>query len=355
MSKIAIIGAGKTGRGFIARLLREAGREILFVDKDGTLVQSLNEAGQFTVRFFGDVREPMTIANYKAVTWENADFSDVELIFTAVCGENLADVGMRLRETLLRDKRYYAIACENAADPAKTLSAAIGMENVFASEATVFCTTIENGGLHIHSENYPYLQCNAALLPGCAPDIPGIRLTPDFGSLLTRKLFTYNAASCIIAYIGALKGYTSYGDAANDPDILRLLDKNYAVTNRVMCRKFGLSMEEQTEFAALSKRKFCDRTIADTIARNAREPHRKLGGAERIIAPIKLMREYGEDAFVLEMTAAAAILYDGEGETKWREIKIQKTNEEILTDICGLEKDGVIYKNILNFIKEFSR
>ncbi len=355
MNKIAVIGAGKTGRGFVARLLREAGREILFMDKDAELVRALNEEEKFTVRFFGDVREPMQITNYKAVTWENADFSDVELIFTAVCGENLKDVGAALREKLLPDKRYYVIACENATDPAKTLSSVIDMENVFASEATVFCTTIENGGLHIHSENYPYLQCNAALLPGCAPGIEGIRLIADFGSLLTRKLFTYNAASCIIAYIGALKGYTSYGDAANDPEILELLDKNYAVTNRVMCRKFGLSEAEQAEFSALSKRKFCDRTIADTIARNAREPHRKLGGEERIIGPIKLMREYGEDAFALEMTAAAAILYDSEDEIKWREIKKQKTNEGILTDICGLDKDGIIYKNILNFIKEFSR
>ena len=35
MSKIIVIGAGKTGRGFIGRLLQEAGKEIVFIDKNG--------------------------------------------------------------------------------------------------------------------------------------------------------------------------------------------------------------------------------------------------------------------------------------------------------------------------------
>ena len=33
MSKIVVVGAGKTGRGFIARLLQEASEEVIFIDK----------------------------------------------------------------------------------------------------------------------------------------------------------------------------------------------------------------------------------------------------------------------------------------------------------------------------------
>lgn len=43
MSKIVIVGAGKTGRGFIARLLREAQEEIIFIDKNEELVNRLNQ------------------------------------------------------------------------------------------------------------------------------------------------------------------------------------------------------------------------------------------------------------------------------------------------------------------------
>ena len=102
----------------------------------------------------------------------------------------------------------------------------------------------------------------------------------------------------------------------------------------------------------MSKAKFCDRTIVDTVARNARDPQRKLGAAERIIGPIKLLHKYGEDASVLERTAACAILYDNDGEDAWRAIKAEKTNEQILTDICGLEKEDVIYQNIVKYLEE---
>ena len=41
MSKIAVIGAGKTGRGFLARLLQEAQEEIILIDKNAELVEQL--------------------------------------------------------------------------------------------------------------------------------------------------------------------------------------------------------------------------------------------------------------------------------------------------------------------------
>lgn len=292
--------------------------------------------------------------HFQAYTWENASLEDAELIFVSVGGQNLKDVGESLAPLLENEKHYYIITGENASHPSETLRAAIGRENISVSEATVFCTTIEDGSLDINSENYPYLQCDADLLEGYVPEAGTIRPLHQFSNFLTRKLFTYNAASCVIAYLGWLKGYTNYADAANDKDILKLLDQNYAATNRVLCKEFGYEEEDQKEFAALSKRKFCDRTIVDTVARNARDPQRKLGPNERIIGPIKLFHKYGEDASVLEQTAAAAVLYDNEGEDAWKAVKSEKTNEQILTEICGLETDSEIFKNIMRYMQTFA-
>ena len=350
MSKIVVVGAGKTGRGFIARLLQEANEEVIFIDKDETLVNDLNVAGEFKVSFFGNVREAYQVSNFKACTWKNADLEDAELILVSVGGQNLKDVGESLSKLLKDEKHYYIITVENASHPSKTLREAIGKENISVSESTVFCTTIEDGGLNINSENYPYLQCDADLLEGYVPAAKTLKPIGNFSNFLTRKLYTYNAASCVIAYLGWKKGYSNYADAANDEEILELLDKNYEVTNRVLCKEFGYEEEDQKEFAALSKAKFCDRTIVDTVARNARDPQRKLGGAERIIGPIKLMHKYGEDASVLEQTAAAAILYDNDGEDAWRAIKAEKTDGQILTDICGLQENDVIYQNIVKYL-----
>ena len=352
MSKIVVVGAGKTGRGFIARLLQEAEKEVIFIDKNAELVEKLNSNGEFQVSFFGNVREAYKVNNFKAYTWENAELEDAELILVSVGGQNLKDVGASLAPLLNDEKHYYIITAENASHPSKTLKEAIGKDNISVSESTVFCTTIEDGGLDINSENYPYLQCDADLLEGYVPTAKTLKPIGDFSNFLTRKLYTYNAASCVIAYIGWKKGYSNYADAANDAEILELLDKNYEATNKVLCKEFGYEEADQREFAALSKAKFCDRTIVDTVARNARAPQRKLGAAERIIGPIKLLHKYGEDASVLERTAACAILYDNDGEDAWRAIKAEKTNEQILTDICGLEKEDVIYQNIVKYLEE---
>lgn len=346
MSKITVIGAGKTGRGFIGRLISESKLPFSFIDKDENLVKEL-EKGSFKVSFFGNVRDAVTVDNYKITTWENADLSDTELIFVSVCGGNLADVGKELSKRLSEDKTYYIITCENYSNPAGKLKESIGMDNVYVSEATVFCTTIEDKGIDISSENYPYLQCNAELLGGYIPEVKAVKPVGEFGNFLTRKLFTYNAASCIIAYLGWLNGYTDYAEAANDKKILELLDKNYEITNKVLCREFGYDEKDQAEFALLSRNKFTDRTISDTVARNAREPQRKLGSAERIIGPMTVIDKYDEDTSILVKTAAAMLLYDNDGEDEWRKIKSENTPGEILQSICGLEKGSRLYESIL--------
>lgn len=354
MRNVTVIGAGKTGRGFVARLMNESGVHVNFIDKNAALVDSLRADGSFEIAFFDGCRAPYTVSDFSVSTWETAGEID-ELIFVSVCGPNLKDVGAALKERLDPAKHYYIVTCENYSHPSRILREAIGTDNLSVSEATVFCTTIENGGNNISSENYPYLQCDADLLDGYDPEIAGVKPIAQFGNFLTRKLFTYNAASCVIAYLGWLRGYTDYGAAANDPEVLALLDRNYAVTNRVLCRAFGYDAEDQAEFAALSKAKFTDRTIADTIARNAREPQRKLGKEERIIGPLLVMNQYGEDATVLEMTVAAMLLYDNEGEDAWRAIKAEKTPTEILKEFCGLPEDSKTVSNILGYYEEFKR
>lgn len=338
MNRIAIIGAGKTGRGFIARLAAESGYNVDFVDKDASLVERLNAAGQFEIAYFGDVREKTVINGYAAYTWENADLSGAELIFVAVGGQNLADVGGMLGQKLPADAKCCVIACENASSPAGKLTKAMGRADVPVSEATVFCTTIEDGALDIASENYPYLQCDAARLMGRVPCVAAVKPVDNFGDFLTRKLYTYNAASCVISYLGALRGHSVYADAANDPVVLELLDYNYRQINAAMCAEFGYSPEDQDEFAMLSRVKFTSRAIKDTVERNARDVARKLAPGERIIGIMELISKHGADPAVMEMTAAAAILYADDA--KWQAYKAEHTYDEIIRRFCNVGDDA---------------
>lgn len=350
MSKAVVIGAGKTGRGFVGRLLKEANNDIIFIDKNEALVDRLNTEGHFSVAFFGNSRPAVTVDHYKAYTWDNADLEDATLIFVSVCAQNLADVGARLSQLLEDDKKYHIITCENASKPSATLKNAITGKQVAVSEATVFCTTIESDGYNMNSENYPYLQYNAELLEGYIPPVSSVKPIANFADFLTRKLYTYNAASCVIAYVGAVLGYTDYGEAANNPLVLALLDKNYEATNAAMCMRFGYDVQDQAEFAALSKAKFCDRTIVDTVVRNAREPHRKLGENERIIGAARLLRDCGQDSSVLELTAAAALLYEDTNDSAWTAWQKESGCTGILKTVCGLEETDEMYRNIVTYV-----
>ncbi len=341
--KITIIGAGKTGRGFLARLLQ--GNEITFIDKNAELVKNLNEQKTFNISYFGGKKPDAQISYKEAHTWESVKSIDAEVIFVSVGGSNLSDVGAELKKFVKSGQRI--IVCENASKPAKKLFDAIGIEGVLISESTVFCTTIEGEGININSEWYPYLQFDAEPMKNNLPEIENIKPIFEFGNFLTRKLFTYNSASCIIAYLGYQKGYSVYSDAANDSEILELLDKNYEIINECMCREYGYEREDQKEFALLSRDKFTDKTIVDTVLRNGREPQRKIGKTERVTGPLLLEAKYGFDTSVLEKTLAAMLLFTPEEETEWNKMLSEMGAKRVLTELAGLEENSEIFNRVL--------
>ena len=360
-TRAVIIGAGRTGRGFVARLLAEAHVPIAFLDRDAGLIRQLQQSENgYRVLFFGGEREPFTISGYKAGTWEDEEYArniltECELVFVSVGGSHLQEVGEQLKQYLPDERICRVITCENAVGPARTLREAIGKENVLISEAAVFCTTdtAGEGKLDIVSENYPYLPFDSGQLNGYRPLAQSIRPVSGFSDFLKRKIFTYNAASGIISYLGWLKGYRLYAEAANDPEILEKLDRNYAAANRVLCAEFGYDPDDQAEFSLLSRKKFTNRAIEDTIERNAREPLRKLGAEERIIGPIRLLGKYGEDTGVLEQAAAAAILYYERVEEEAVQKKKKLTPRQILREVSHLD-DEALTERILNWHRIFA-
>lgn len=349
MSKIIIIGAGKTGRGFLARLLKE--QDLYLIDNNTDLVEHLNQSKQIPIDFFGGKKPSLSVGICGAYDWDSVNselFSDAEVILVSVGGSNLCSVGAELKKYITKDARI--IVCENASAPAKKLYDAIGIDGLKIAESTVFCTTIEKekDSLAINSEWYPYLQFNGTVFEDFCQVPDGLKPVDNFDGFLDRKLYTYNSASCIIAYLGAFKGYTVYGDAANDPEILALLDRNYESINDCICKEYGYEAQDQKEFAQLSRDKFTDRTLVDTVARNAREPQRKLTYAERIVAPMLLQQKYRKDSSVLEKTLAAALLYTPPEETKWCSILEETGYEGVLQNICGLSESNPAYSRILH-------
>lgn len=339
--KIAIVGAGQTGRGFLARLLYgQAG--IAFFDRDVALIARLNARGSYAIRFF-DRSPEVRISGFKAYHTQDPRVSGVlpgcDLILTSIRGENGLEAGRWIAENA--PGGIPVVACENAVVPSETLGEPLSK---VAGSGAIFCTTVADGPLDILSEHYPFLHVGDCSASGVLARLRGFEAEPEFDTLMARKIFTYNTASGIIAYQGAALGIESYPEAANHPEIERELDEFYREVNAAISAEYGVELGAQETFAAFSKKKFQNRAIADTVARNATSPLRKLGAEERIIAPARLIQRRGGTAGPLIRTAAAALHYLGATEA---------SAPGVLKGTCDLVPGEPLYREILQaFLSE---
>lgn len=341
--KLVIIGAGKAGRGFLARLLYTQA-QITFIDDDLAVVEALREADSYTVRFF-DNAPADHISGYHALHISDPACSTslqvADAVFICVGAQNTPSAASWLKEVL--PKELPIIVCENAVDPASLA----GPFKDTAISGAVFCTTIEDGGLNIASENYPELHVSKKGLPPAIDALQGISSTDNFASLMLRKIYTYNGASAIIAYNGAYKGYEVYAEAASDPDIEALTNAFFPEINFALSAEFGIPLEAQTAFSKSADAKFHSFEIEDTIARNAAVPERKLGPEERIIAPAKLIDKHGGDPSPMFITAAAALIYMG--------IKTKSDAKDALLRISKLQETDAFIEPILSAYDRLSK
>lgn len=347
-----IIGAGKTGRGFLGRLLFEQGILPTYIDASKALVNELKTQKRYTVEFFGQEREALSIPIQQVLHTEDPRTQNAitksDVILVSVGAGNLEAVGQLIQSASLA-KPLLIITAENAIDPAKKLEHILGNHALTVTEAAIFCSTIEKPGspVDILSEAYDKLPYDAVRAKAYR-NLPKFFIAEgNFPLLLTRKIFTYNAASAAIAYLGAHKGYTWYADAANDPAIVRMLDQLYREVNAVLCTAYTIDPKEQEAFALASKAKFQNRNIRDSIERNARDAARKLAADERLLGPLLLAKKHGLPAASLELVIAAAILYGlGKKEEKLTEA-YQQGLQVLLPSLKG-DKDTL--KSIAGYI-----
>lgn len=313
--KVVIIGAGGSGRGFLPRLLQKDQTEICFIDKNEELIKKLQEQKEYYIRVGND---KIWIQNYEAYIVESIDAekkaADADWIFVSVGEEKLTELVPFLKKAEARKgSTLRIVVCENGLAPKNVLRKALreaGVENCLVTQGVIFCTSIpeEKDSLHILSEDYPELPYDADedlfVLP-----FTNFPATKNFSQLLQRKIYTYNCLSACIAYLGAYLGYDIYAEAANDPEIQVKCKKLMASLNRTLCKTMKLKPEDQEVFSRRAINKFSNPDIKDTIYKNARAAIRKLAPAERIMGPMQLMEQEGEDVSVLCLTAAAAILY----------------------------------------------
>lgn len=364
MNKVVIFGAGQTGRGYTARYLAEKNVEISFVDQDKELIQRINQDRFFSIHFYNKDRTPFIVEKIKGYHVED-DLSEIlaaaDIIFTAVGEQNLKAVATTIRKNWQSDSQLpQLLTCENGINPGKVLHEALveafGKDlKVNVSQTAVFCSTInlEQTRLDILSQNITHFPYDTDHFDG-ELDFNGAEKIHDFENYLKRKIYTYNCFAGIISYLGYLKGYELFGDAANDPEILTMIDQLQESLNPSLAKYFNIPLEEQKDFSDKAMTKFKDRAIIDFCIKNGRAAKRKLGKTERIYAPYTIIRQNDLDTEILPFNAAAALVY-------WEELQgitepeLPSDHRKLLAELLEINEDAPYIEKTLYYYQKIKK
>jgi mannitol-1-phosphate 5-dehydrogenase len=356
-----IIGAGKTGRGFLARLLGDSPFDVVFIDTSKELVDKINVEGGYKIHFFGGKRSPYAISDARAALPESDEALDwmmrARVVFTAVGEQNVPGLLPLLQRALDRRRRedrpkLSLFVCENGVTPSAPLEKALASraDEIEIAGAAIFCSTIElpDSPLDMQSEAYDELPFDVEHLTTFSP-FAWMKATPNFPALLKRKIHTYNCFSGCIAYLGAFKGYRWYAEAALDPEISAILDRIAEPLNQAIAKSFGIEIEEQRRFSQAALRKFKDPTIRDDIPRNARNVLRKLAPHDRLVGPALLIQENGGSIDALALTMAAALHYRGPDEKELEKLLAENPLDKVFAQISGCSPGSHLNLRVIHY------
>ena len=381
MKQALIFGAGKIARGFIGQLLYLSGFEITFVDVYKPIVDRLNELGSYHVHVLGDESLDSDVTGITALTFDEPDriydaFWKADAVFVSVGGKNLPAVGESVAAILARggiqDHLQNIVVCENWKDAASTFERAVlehlgdedarrFEEHVGVSEAVLMRTATQPderlAAEHpedVWVQSYWHLPIDRARLKAPFPEVKCVELLDDFGNFLTQKMYTNNTSNAVIAYNAYLLGYDILAEAANSPEISRRLDCAYEEINDTLVAALGVSRESQEAFSQRARAKYCDYTIVDKITRHAKDPIRKLGPADRLVAPCRMAIEHGIEPKELVHAIACALFFDAPGDESAAELAAMRREHGIpyvLEHVCKLDRDEPLYRMVLDAVE----
>lgn len=318
-----IWGAGKIGRGFVAELLREGGYFVDFVDKNASLVDSLNEKGRYTIfkadengirrcPIEGGFRAHHTSDDLSALFLEEDCLVDIAVFkndleeaadmlakYVALRAEKMpasylniiTNVNMVSPEHAFRElleKRLAGSAREYLANQT-------GVSGIF-----MMCISPDAGRdmlaedpLAVYNNGFFEQGLDAAAFRGKAPSAPRLRLSDRLEAEEARKLYTLNMGHCALAYLGINKHKTSY-EAVQDEAISAVLSGALDEAACGLIAEFGFTQEEMLQWKQIIFSLLRNPYMADPLSRLGADTRRKLSGNDRLAMPAKLCLKAGK-------------------------------------------------------------
>ena len=311
-------GGGNIGRGFIGKILAEAGYEVVFADINMTVIDRLNQDHGYTVHVVGEgVDQKETVKNVRGINSGDeaavtAEISDATLVTTAVGPPVLEILAPLLARSLAA--RYRAggaplniIACENmvrgssflkekvltaAGDDAALIDANTGFVDCAVDRIVPPVRGGDADPLAVTVEVFSEWIVDSTQFKGAVPAIAGMIATDKLMAFIERKLFTLNTGHTALAYFGQLARKKTVGEAMQDDAVRQAAEAVMKESGAVLIRRYAFDPAAHRAYIDKILKRFANPYLHDDIDRVARQPLRKLGAQERFIKPLNGMLEY---------------------------------------------------------------
>ncbi len=371
MMKALHFGAGNIGRGFIGKLLADAGVGLTFADVNQPLLDAINQHGSYPVRIVGEQQRVETVSQVSAVHSGGAQavalIAEVDLVTTAVGPQILAKIAGTIAQGLIKRQEngntapLNIIACENmvrgtsqlkehvlAQLPQETqawVAQHVGFVDSAVDRIVPPADAGESNPLAVTVETFSEWIVDKTQFNGEPPAITGMELTDNLMAFVERKLFTLNTGHAITAYLGQRAGHGTIRDAILDPAIRRVVQGAMEESGAVLIRRYGFDAEKHQAYIRKILTRFENPWLHDEVERVGRQPLRKLSAGDRLIKPLLGTLEYGLPHDNLIQGIAAAMHYRSEQDPQAQELAtlIATQGPQVaLAQISGLDADSEV-------------
>jgi mannitol-1-phosphate 5-dehydrogenase len=361
-------GAGNIGRGFIGKVLADAGVHVTFADVADELIEALNERKSYQVKVVGSECQVDTVTNVDAVNSKNnqdviAQIATTDLITTAV-GPNILNIiaktiadGLAKRFDQGNKKPLNIIACENMVRGTTHLKNEVlkHLDSQYHSQLDTLVGFPDSAVdrivppsdsddlLEVTVEEFSEWIVDKTQFKGDIPNIAGMELTDNLMAFVERKLFTLNTGHLITAYLGALAGHKTIREAIEDDAVRADVKAAMQESGEVLIRRYAFDPQAHAAYIEKILGRFANPYLVDEIDRVGRQPIRKLGPGDRLIKPLLGTIEYGTANDYLIKGIAAAFFYVNKDDPQAVELQnmfLEKGLKETLAHYSELPIDS---------------
>jgi mannitol-1-phosphate 5-dehydrogenase len=373
--QVVIFGAGAAGKGLVGILFSQAGYNLTFVDIKDELVETLQQARRYEVlvhRLDGR-QETSVVEGFDVLHASDREaiaqrIAGADLVLTAVIAHNLPDVsetlalGVAACRRANRQHPLVCVACENMKKSSSTLAGYVRerldeKETTYMDEVFHFPDSMINrvvpapvNPLNVETEDYCEWTLDQQGLAECWPEsVQFIERVDNQDARLDRKLMVYNGSHAACAYFGAQRGHAWIHEALADEVVVEQVGGFLKEVSSVVQRHHGFdekSMEAYQDDFWLRCR---NPGLKDQIFRVARQPGRKLGMHERLVAPARLAIQYDLPRSHILSAIIAALEYEHPEDEDALELSQSVKRRGLcrtLRQVAGLEENDPLLQEI---------